>query len=521
MKAFRIIFVTLAMILTWQLNAAELTSGKVTFISPDGEMSIDLPQTGFPVADYTGYGAAPSLIIKSFEVNATGTINDAKLVAAMYKKGKTPEDHWMQFPLTNEGNGKWSITLNQDLVEAAGQPGEFVMEMYVEATNDNGTVYFNNGGNDYIVMFTLGNPEDENVKWLKDGTAEVVLYTGDDYPQYRYDGDGTRNNETLPGSVDMLGINFFSIYYDLAENVDITSASLQYKIIPEGQEDANWNGIEANELNTLVSSRKNTHKSTFNESRLISKGLEPGNYQLRIMFQLIDGDGKYYFFGRDNDNFVFNFSINEPKDPEILGISMVVTPTPGEQEYPWLEKGVYFDPVDISHDEPLESLSIDEIFIFTQGEFTSIKLAYKFIDAVNGNEMFLRDIPTQLDDFGNWSTAEPTNLLDSKTLPGGMLPSGIYTLQFWAQGDATDGNTYYLNNDGDNYCVTFAYGEAQELNLGDANGDGEVDVKDVTALITHILGVSPEGFVKANANVNGDEVIDVKDVTALINLILK
>ena len=59
--------------------------------------------------------------------------------------------------------------------------------------------------------------------------------------------------------------------------------------------------------------------------------------------------------------------------------------------------------------------------------------------------------------------------------------------------------------------------------LGDVNGDGDVDVKDVTALIAHCLGKTPDGFVHANANVSQDAegVIDVQDVTALINLILK
>ncbi|MBR5102908.1 MAG: dockerin type I repeat-containing protein, partial [Muribaculaceae bacterium] len=56
---------------------------------------------------------------------------------------------------------------------------------------------------------------------------------------------------------------------------------------------------------------------------------------------------------------------------------------------------------------------------------------------------------------------------------------------------------------------------------GDVNGDGEVNVQDVTALITYILGTTPPNFNVDNANVNGEGEIDVQDVTALINLILK
>ena len=55
---------------------------------------------------------------------------------------------------------------------------------------------------------------------------------------------------------------------------------------------------------------------------------------------------------------------------------------------------------------------------------------------------------------------------------------------------------------------------------GDANGDGNVDVQDVTAIINRILGNNPNPFDDTNADVNGDGNIDVLDVTAVINMIL-
>ena len=53
---------------------------------------------------------------------------------------------------------------------------------------------------------------------------------------------------------------------------------------------------------------------------------------------------------------------------------------------------------------------------------------------------------------------------------------------------------------------------------GDVNGDGNVDVSDVTALINMILGTEP---MSAKADINGDGKVDVSDITALINLIIK
>ena len=55
---------------------------------------------------------------------------------------------------------------------------------------------------------------------------------------------------------------------------------------------------------------------------------------------------------------------------------------------------------------------------------------------------------------------------------------------------------------------------------GDANGDGTVDVNDVTTTINYILGKNPSPFNFDNANVNGDSTVDVMDVTLIINIIL-
>ena len=53
---------------------------------------------------------------------------------------------------------------------------------------------------------------------------------------------------------------------------------------------------------------------------------------------------------------------------------------------------------------------------------------------------------------------------------------------------------------------------------GDVNGDGKVNVTDVTALVNMILGVIPKD--EARADINGDSKVNVSDVTALVNIIL-
>lgn len=56
--------------------------------------------------------------------------------------------------------------------------------------------------------------------------------------------------------------------------------------------------------------------------------------------------------------------------------------------------------------------------------------------------------------------------------------------------------------------------------LGDANGDGLVNVTDITAIINHILGTTPSGFVFDAADCNADGDINVSDITDVINIIL-
>lgn len=63
-----------------------------------------------------------------------------------------------------------------------------------------------------------------------------------------------------------------------------------------------------------------------------------------------------------------------------------------------------------------------------------------------------------------------------------------------------------------------AYQLSKNVKFGDVNGDGNVDVSDVTALINMILGTTPANLEVAD--INADGILDVTDVTALINEIL-
>ena len=57
--------------------------------------------------------------------------------------------------------------------------------------------------------------------------------------------------------------------------------------------------------------------------------------------------------------------------------------------------------------------------------------------------------------------------------------------------------------------------------MGDVNGDGDINVTDVTLLVGHILGNENSNFIIENADVNGDGDITVTDVTKLVSNILE
>ena len=62
--------------------------------------------------------------------------------------------------------------------------------------------------------------------------------------------------------------------------------------------------------------------------------------------------------------------------------------------------------------------------------------------------------------------------------------------------------------------------EAEAYKIGDVNGDGNVNISDVTTLINYLLNGDPTGVNLLAADVNQDGNINISDVTSLINMLL-
>ena len=82
-------------------------------------------------------------------------------------------------------------------------------------------------------------------------------------------------------------------------------------------------------------------------------------------------------------------------------------------------------------------------------------------------------------------------------------------------GTSKTGMKYTIDFDG----FETVYNAIPAENKGDINGDGVVNVSDMTALINKILGLSD--YSNTACDINGDGVVNVSDVTDLINMILK
>ena len=72
-----------------------------------------------------------------------------------------------------------------------------------------------------------------------------------------------------------------------------------------------------------------------------------------------------------------------------------------------------------------------------------------------------------------------------------------------------------LENDQQNQWYSY-YGSSAIT--GDVNGDNNVDISDVVALVNIILNGNSD--YQAEADVNNDGGIDISDVVALVNIIL-
>ena len=142
-------------------------------------------------------------------------------------------------------------------------------------------------------------------------------------------------------------------------------------------------------------------------------------------------------------------------------------------------------------------------------------IAYHNVDFVDGHAWVLDGVDADGKFHMNWGFYERFN---------GYFEFGAFG--FYPYGDSEYWDFSCSNSSSNEMIINLipyeGYvipGDDQEVMIGDVNGDKDVTIADVSALIDYLLGTNPDINLE-NANVNGDTEVTIADVSALIDKLL-
>ena len=177
---------------------------------------------------------------------------------------------------------------------------------------------------------------------------------------------------------------------------------------------------------------------------------------------------------------------------------------------------------DVSQTIPLTDTPTDYIVVLRDCREDNVKLSmtaggkrfYVYsVDVYNGDLTALRAphrVPVEEGD----STWRVVSGINDTCYTVKALTEGYY--EYLVKAIYTDGNESVWSNI---QHVTLT-GIGDEPLVGDVNGDGEVSIADVTALIDYLLGNEGAAVSEEAADVNNDGEVSIGDVTTLIDILL-
>ena len=211
------------------------------------------------------------------------------------------------------------------------------------------------------------------------------------------------------------------------------------------------------------------------------------------------------FYFRD-----FEFCLNEAEITDedlILFAEDVKLPFP-ENIYED-DDDVVYGTIDMS--KMMEVLGINDAIAFVGGQAMKVKTEEGFTDAMEAD--------VTVDVNGNYSEDGLNIAFDEEKSEGNNI---VFSMaNFSLQYDPTKPVTTKILFKGDKweYLFNVTFSNTPDQVAGDANEDGVVDVRDMSAILAAILNNTTDSLPKS-ADVTGDGVIDVRDMSAVLNIIL-
>ncbi len=157
---------------------------------------------------------------------------------------------------------------------------------------------------------------------------------------------------------------------------------------------------------------------------------------------------------------------------------------------------------------------------------TSDKFAVVFTITNQGATPYNQDITVKL--YKNLDNQYASNA-QTQNVPISLLPGETDTVSVEFE-NVIDGWDYFVYatyyTEGRQALLartgfyTIQFPEVPQALPGDADGDGKVTIRDITALIDYLLGDSADGINVANADADNDGKVNIKDVTAIIDILL-
>lgn len=152
---------------------------------------------------------------------------------------------------------------------------------------------------------------------------------------------------------------------------------------------------------------------------------------------------------------------------------------------------------------------VPDLSSYTVSEKASgYSVSYTDGDVIDGNKAYVFTLSGgTLEDSGN------TILLSFKIPIPTTMETGIYY-------PVTINQISMTNADDTTQTAGARNGRVSVYKNGDSNGDNEVDIFDVTNVVSDVLGTTPEVFIKEVSDINEDDEIDIFDVTGIVTIIL-